>query len=106
MMDLDALSARVEEVIRSSEVRAVVNSMLAGNPVRPGQIIDYVIEFPQPSSADTVQRRGSDRKRPYRVAVEQWHLDAANGILYERRCRSTVDPTGGKLGVPQGPSSG
>ena len=84
---IDALSAQVAEVLRLSEVRAVAQRILSGDPVRIGQIVDYAI-VPPPAVAGVMGlQRGSARPKPYRVAVEPWHLEEAERILKETRRR-------------------
>jgi hypothetical protein len=87
-MNWDPLSLQVEEVIRLSEIRAVADCMLAGNPVRLGQVVDYFVAPPQSPAGVMVQPGGSAHEKPYRVAVQQWHLDAAERMLQETRSRS------------------
>ena len=82
---IDALNAQVAEVLRSSEVRAVAQRIVSGDPVRIGQIVDYLI-VPPPAVAGVMGfQRGSARPKPYRVAVEQWHLEEAERMLNETR---------------------
>jgi len=85
VMDLEEVRNEVEKVIRLSEVKAVAHALRAGNRPRLGQVIDYVIEPPPNGSDRFTLLRGSPgkRERPYRVAVEQWHLDAAERMLHE-----------------------
>jgi hypothetical protein len=70
---LDPVHAEVERVIWRSEVTAVVNAMRSDRSLRIGTPLDYTIE-----AALSGDPRGRQNKlRPYRFAVEQWHLDAA-----------------------------
>jgi hypothetical protein len=82
---IDALNAQVAEVLRSSEVRAVAQRILSGDPVRIGQIVDYAIVPPPAVAGAMGLQRGSARSKPYRVAVEQWHLEEAERMLNETR---------------------
>jgi len=69
---------QVEEIIRHSEVMAVVRALRSGQPPRLGTTVDYFIEAPSGSGCV------SPKTKPYRVAVEQWHLDAARQMLSSR----------------------
>ena len=86
--DLNQLAAKVEETIRGSEVQAVANLIRAGGSVRLGQVIDYRID--SPAQPETLARNRTCSK-PYRVTVEQWHLDAAEALL--RSARSDLSQT-------------
>ena len=93
-MELDQVRGEVEKVIRWSEVKAVACALRSGNRPRVGQVIDYVIE-PPPSASDCFTLlRGSSvkREKPYRVAVEQWHLDAADRMIHEATMHSALQP--------------
>jgi len=72
-MDRDQLQREVAETVRSAEIRAVARALREGARPALGQTVDYTIE-PQPVTP-------SKRHRPYRVAVEQWHLDEAELML-------------------------
>jgi hypothetical protein len=73
-MITDSMTA-VESTIRRSEVMAVVRALRSEHAPRLGDTLDYFIEVPVPgeSSGPFVKARS----KPYRFAVEQWHLDAA-----------------------------
>ena len=74
-MDRSQLQKEVAETVRSAEIRAVARVLRSGTRPSLGQSIDYTVEpLPLTPSRST---------RPYRVAVEQWHLDAAERLLQE-----------------------
>ena len=77
------LGDEVEKIVRLSEVRAVANALKAGERPCAGQLIDYFIEPPGSELDSLIQQRGyfTKREKPYRVAVEQWHLDEAYQML-------------------------
>ena len=77
-MSSQMISYQVEEVIRQSEVMAVVREVRSGRPPRLGASVDYFIEAPGERPCGPA---GIKKAKPYRVAVEQWHLDAAQRIL-------------------------
>jgi purine nucleoside phosphorylase len=87
-MDWDPLRFQVEEVIRLSEARAVADLMRAGDLVRLGQYVDYFVEPSEPARGVVRPARHSALEKPYRVAVEQWHLDAAERMLQRDRADS------------------
>jgi purine nucleoside phosphorylase len=87
---IDALSAQVAEVLRLSEVRAVAQRILSGKPVHIGQIVDYTIVPPPVGGGTMGLHQGSARPKPYRVAVEPWHLEEAERMLNEIRRGSAV----------------
>ena len=95
VMDQAQVRGEVEQVIRWSEVKAVAEALRAGNRPRIGQVIDYVIEPPPYASDRFTMLRGSSGKRekPYRVAIEQWHLDAAERMLDEAKAQPVYDRT-------------
>ncbi len=70
--------SQVEEIIRHSEVMAVVRALRSGQAPRLGTTVDYVIEAPSSEASLTA------KTKPYRVTVEQWHLDAARRMLASR----------------------
>ena len=72
MNNATELSAKVEEIVRRSEVEAVARALRTGQTPRVGEMIDYEIEG---------VRQKTRRSQPYRVAIEQWHLDAARGMV-------------------------
>ncbi len=72
MNHMDTIDSQVERIVRESEIEAVVRALRTGKTPRIGEMLDYEIE--------RVNQK-SNRCRPYRVAVEQWHLDAARRIL-------------------------
>jgi hypothetical protein len=90
-MDLGQVCGEVEKTIRRSEVEAVVRALRAGNPPRLGQVIDYTID-PQGGHAAALRALGSrlsgKRHKPYRLAVEQWHLEAARLVIDAERRKS------------------
>ncbi len=82
MADLSLLSTGVEQVIRSSEVRAVAKLIGSGKLVRLGQVVDYFIELDFETPPNNYAGLTLHRKRSsYRVAVEPWHLEAAERML-------------------------
>ena len=87
------LGDEVEKIVRLSEVRAVVNALKAGERPCVGQLIDYFIEPPGSGPDSLIQQRGffAKREKPYRVAVEQWHLDAAHQMLASLSIASLVN---------------
>jgi len=92
-MDQVQVRGEVEKVIRRSEVKAVAQALRVGNRPRVGQVIDYVIEPPPHASDRFTMLRGSSvkREKPYRVAIEQWHLDAAERMLHEAKAQPVYD---------------
>lgn len=74
----------IEEMIRAAEVRAVANVIRQAGSVQLGQMIDYRLES-GPDGTRQASRRGS---RPYRLLVEQWHIDAAAAMLLGSEPRS------------------
>ena len=65
--------SEVEHIIRASEILAVARALEAGNTPRVGQAVDYFIE----PEACGLAGFGRPQGKPYRVHVEQWHLDGA-----------------------------
>lgn len=83
-MTFDPLSVevQVERVIRRSEVMAVVRALRSNAVPRVGDTLDYSIEAPasdQRGCAFAEPR--TKRAKPYRFAIEQWHLEAARSLL-------------------------
>lgn len=78
---MNPFETQVEAVIRRSEVLAVMRVLKSGANVRIGETVDYFIEPGVARSTLT----SSTRQKPYRTVVEQWHLDAARGMLNELR---------------------
>ena len=76
---MDALDMRVEEMIRSCEVRALANLLRSVRSVSVGQVVDYFVEPETAMGKSTAERKRSS----YRVAVEQWHLDGAKRMLWQ-----------------------
>ena len=72
-MNRNVLVTEVERVIQSSEVQAVARAIRTGRAPRLGETIEY--DLPQEPFGCS-GRRG----KPYRVAVEQWHLEAAEKL--------------------------
>ena len=66
-----------EDIIRHSEVMAVVRALRSGRIPRIGETLDYFIEVPPALERRAVPRPQSKAPRPYRFEVEQWHLDLA-----------------------------
>jgi|ERR1043166_595328 hypothetical protein len=94
VMDQAQVRGEVEQVIRWSEVKAVAEALRAGNRPRVGLVIDYVNEPPYASDRFTMLRGSSvKREKPYRVAIEQWHLDAAERMLDEAKAQPVYDRT-------------
>ena len=75
LMDRDQLQREVAETLRRAEIKAVARVLRSGTRPSLGQFIDYTIEHPPFTP--------SKRAKPYRVSVEQWHLDAAERLLQE-----------------------
>jgi hypothetical protein len=69
---MSEIDFEVSKMIKQSEVAAVVRALRNGSAPRIGQIVDYDILSARPSEKPS---------RPYRVAVEQWHLDEARRML-------------------------
>jgi hypothetical protein len=74
-MDRDQLRRDIAETVKSAEIKAVANALRSGSRPNLGQSIDYSIETPEVPSK---------RTKPYRLEVEQWHLDAAETMLRAR----------------------
>jgi len=72
-MDREKLRDDVAQVVRSAEIRAVAHILQSGQRPTLGQYVDYAI--------DSIPLTPVKRSRPYRVAVEQWHIDAAERLL-------------------------
>lgn len=85
MSNLNTTRSEVEQIIRTSEILAVARALQAGNQLRVGETIDYFIEPEVSRSAICV--KPSKNTKPYRVPVEQWHLDAAIRMLEQWRQR-------------------
>src|ERR1700757_739271 len=78
---LDALSAQVAEILRLSEVRAVAQRILSGNPVSLGQIVDYTI-VPPPAVAGAMDLpRGTARPKPSALLWSDGIWRRPNGCL-------------------------
>jgi hypothetical protein len=84
-MDGQQVRKEVERIIRSSEVKAVARALASADPPRIGQTLDYVIEPPAYACdhAAGPTKLSAQPNRPYRLVVEQWHLDAAQQMLDE-----------------------
>ena len=81
-MSFDPLSAEVERVVRRSEVIAVVRALRSNGRPRIGDTLDYSIEALEPNQCSGAFAAPRTKPgRPYRFAVEQWHLDAARSLL-------------------------
>ena len=80
MSSRNPLESQVEHIVRTSEILAVARALESGAGPRVGQSIDYYIE-PEASGLVTVGSSAAKRGRPYRTAIEQWHLDAARQML-------------------------
>lgn len=82
-MDQKEIRSEVENIVRSSEVKAVVRAMRSGNRSRIGQTINYEIEAPSHAAGPFAPRWGLGlrRERPYQFAIEQWHLDEAERMI-------------------------
>ena len=79
-MNPDMVRSEVERIIQRSEVMAVVRELRSGHTPRVGEMIDYHIEVP--ASTGLSSPYGSRASaRPYRVAVEHWHLSKAKQML-------------------------
>ena len=76
-MESDRLVDMVEGFVRDAEVNAVANRIRENGKVQVGQIVDYQIDFP--GAAKMSATRSSSR--PYRLAIEQWHIDSAEAML-------------------------
>jgi hypothetical protein len=69
---MSEIDFEVSKMIKQSEVAAVVRVLRSGSAPRIGQVVDYEI---------LNARLAEKPSRPYRVAVEQWHLDEARRML-------------------------
>ena len=76
VMDREQLRQEVAENVRSAEIKAVADVLRSGTRPCLGQSIEYSVEHVPVSTR---------RARPYRLEVEQWHLDAAERMLRENR---------------------
>ncbi len=75
-MDREELQKVTAEAVRSAEIKAVAAILRSGGQPSLGQSIDYSIVTPPGVSSRST--------RPYRLEVEQWHLDAAVKMLRVR----------------------
>jgi hypothetical protein len=75
-MDRGELQKAIVDAVRTAEVRAVADVIRSGSRPCLGQSIDYSIDTPPGIAVK--------RTRPYRLEVEQWHLDAAEHLLGAR----------------------
>jgi hypothetical protein len=75
-MDRGDLQKAIMDAVRTAEIRAVADVIRSGSRPCLGQSIDYLI--------DTPPGIPKKRMRPYRLEVEQWHLDAAEHLLRAR----------------------
>jgi hypothetical protein len=84
-MDREQVRKEVERIIRSSEIKAVAHALRSGNPPRIGQTVDYMIEPPTDESGHIAAppTHPAHKSRPYRLVVEQCHLDSARRMLEE-----------------------
>lgn len=76
-MDREELQRVTTDAVRSAEIKAVAEILRSGSQPSLGQTIDYSIVTPPGVP--------SKRTRPYRLEVEQWHLDAAEKMLRVRQ---------------------
>lgn len=76
--------SQIEHIVHTSEILAVACALQSGDTPRVGQSIDYYIE-PEASGLVTVGSRSTKQGKPYRTAIEQWHLDAAQQMLKKSR---------------------
>jgi hypothetical protein len=74
----DPVSAETERIIRRSEVMAVLEALRTKRDLRVGSTLDYFIDVPAAEKTRGSQNKAS---KCYRLAVEQWHLDAAQLLL-------------------------
>lgn len=74
------LESQVEHIVHTSEILAVARALQSGGDPRVGENIDYYLE-PEASGLVTVGTRASKHGKPYRTAIEQWHLDAARQMV-------------------------
>jgi hypothetical protein len=74
----NSVQSEVEQIVRTSEILAVARALQAGNNLRIGQTVDYFIE-----PCGVAKKTG----KPYRVPIEQWHLDAAKQMVEQWRSR-------------------
>lgn len=75
-MDRGEFQKAIMDAVRTAEVRAVADVIRSGSRPCLGQAIDYSIDTPPGIPVK--------RTRPYRLEVEQWHLDAAEHLLRAR----------------------
>ena len=74
------LNSQIEHIVHTSEILAVARALQSGDTVRVGQNIDYYLD-PEASGLVSVGSKISKHGKPYRTAIEQWHLDAAYQML-------------------------
>lgn len=82
-MSWDPIREEMREIIRQSEIKAVARELRSGNRPHIGQLVDYYIEAQGTVSClfDAGHAPGRKPTTPFRLVVEQWHLDAANRML-------------------------
>ena len=73
-VDREQLRQEVADNVRTAEIRAVADILRSGERPALGQSIEYSVEHIPVSTR---------RTRPYRLEVEQWHLEAAERMLRE-----------------------
>lgn len=77
-MDRDLLRKEVADNVKAAEIKAVANVLRSGARPSLGQSIEYSVDGIPVSTR---------RARPYRLEVEQWHLEAAERMLRESGSR-------------------
>lgn len=76
------MSSEVERVIRRSEVLAVVRALRSGHTPRIGDPLDYFIGvYASEERSGAFAGPRNKANKPYRFALEQWHLDEARQVI-------------------------
>jgi hypothetical protein len=73
----------MEQIVRTSEILAVVQELRRGSRPKIGDTIDYFLE-PEVTGPFSARAAGAKQRKPYRTRVEQWHLDEAARLLARR----------------------
>jgi len=84
MKSRSPVESQIEHIIHTSEILAVVRALQSGDRPRVGQSIDYYIE-PEACGLVTVGPGSAKQGKPYRTAIEQWHMDAALHMLSQSK---------------------
>jgi hypothetical protein len=91
-MNPEELRHKVEEVVRRSEVRAVVQALKAGECPQIGEVLSYTIDLSDAAHtgcngcfSHPPQNGRPARLDTYQFPVEPWHLGEAARILFAEK---------------------